>query len=171
MSELIHHFGIDWKLLLAQAINFFILFFLLKKFAYGPILKVLRDRKREIDKGLEFTKEAEERLLNVEKEQEKILIAARGEALNIVSTAEESGKRRKDEIVAGASKKSEEIVADAKRLIKEEKAKMEESIYGEARDLIRLGIARVLGKMPQEERDSALINAALEELRAIKSAR
>ena len=38
MSELLHNFGINGKMLLVQAVNFFILLALLSKFAYRPIL-------------------------------------------------------------------------------------------------------------------------------------
>ena len=98
MSELIRHFGIDWKLLLAQAVNFLILLVVLKKFAYGPILKILKKRKDEIEKGLKFTKEAGERLEQIGEEKEAVLKEARGEALGIVSQAENTAKIRKDEI-------------------------------------------------------------------------
>ena len=36
--QLISTFGVDWKLLIAQLINFFVLFFVLKRYAYGPIV-------------------------------------------------------------------------------------------------------------------------------------
>ena len=62
MAELIQNFGLDWRLLLAQAVNFFILLFLLKRFAYGPILNALKTRKTKIEEGIRFGKEAEKRL-------------------------------------------------------------------------------------------------------------
>lgn len=166
MSELIKNFGVDWRLLLAQAVNFLILLFILKKFAYKPILETLRKRKREIEKGLEFTQAAEEKLKHVEEEGEEILGQARKNALDIVSESENIAKKKKDEIIVEANKKVENIVADVKRAIKEDKAKMGEEVYKSAQDLVRLGIARVLGKMPQEERDQELIKEALRELKS-----
>lgn len=165
MSELIQHFGIDWKILLAQAVNFFILLFILKRFAYGPVMKILRKRREEIEKGLKFTKEAGEKLGRIGEERDEVLKSARGEALSIVREAESTGKIRKDEIAMEAVKKSEAIITDAKRAIGEEKAKMGEEVYRDAEGLIRLGIAKVLGKMPTEERDEVLIKEALRELK------
>ena len=49
--ELLGNLGINGKLFMAQLINFAILFFILRKFAYQPILKVLDERKDKIDKG------------------------------------------------------------------------------------------------------------------------
>lgn len=168
MSELITHFGIDWKLLSAQAINFFILLVLLKKFAYRPILKMLRLRREEIEKGVKFTKEAEEKLGQIEELKEKTLKTANYQALAIVSRAEESAKIRKEEIVQEANKKVETIVADAKNVIAAEKAKMGDGVYKNAQVLIKLGLQRVIGKMSPGERDKELIGEALKELKTIK---
>ncbi len=168
MSELIKHFGIDWRLLLAQAVNFFILLFLLKRFAYGPIMRILKKRKEEIEKGLKFTKEAEERMVQVGQEREQILSKSRGEAFSIVSQAEEIAKKRKEEIAGEARKRAESVVEEAKRIIGEEKAKMSESVHADAKDLVRLGIEKVLGKMPAGARDGGLIEEAMKELKSIK---
>ncbi len=168
MEELIKNFGIDVRLLLAQAVNFFILLFILWKFAFGPILRILKTRRREIEKGLEFTKKAEEELIRTNELREKTLQKARGEALGIVSQAETLGKERKEEMVKEANKKVESVVADAKRAIEEEKAKMGEVVYENSRDLVKSGIAKVLGRMPAGERDQHLIEEALKELKAAK---
>lgn len=168
MNELIKHFGIDWKLLLAQAVNFFILFFLLKKFAYGPILKMLRKRREDIEKGVKFSKEAEEKMEKIEELKENTIKAANSQALAIVNKAEETGKTRKDEIIQEANKKVETIVTDAKKIIEEEKSKMGDEVYKNAQELIRLGVQKVIGKMPAGERDKTLIEEALKELREVK---
>ena len=168
MSELIQHFGIDWRLLIAQAINFFILLVLLKKFAYRPILKMLQRRRDEIEKGVKFTKEAGEKLEQIEELKEETLKTANLQALTIINKAEESAKMRKEEIVEEANKKVETIIADAKNVIAEEKAKMGEQVYENAEVLIKLGLEKVLGKMPAKERDEILIQEALRELKTAK---
>lgn len=166
MEELIHNFGIDWKLLIAQAVNFFVLLFLLQKFAYGPILKMLHRRKEKIEGGIRFANEAEEKFRMSEKERERVLIQARGEALAIVSSSEDTAKKRGAEIVAESNKKVEAIVLGAKRTIEEEKAKMGEEVFHDAKELVREGIKRVIGKLPAKERDNALIDDALRELKS-----
>lgn len=169
MSDLIHQFGINWKLLIAQAINFFILLFLLKKFAYGPILKILRKRREEIEGGLKASKEAKEQLERAEELKEKTLQKARGEALAIVSQAEKTAKVHQEEIVQGGHRKAENLVVEAKKIIEEEKAKMGERVYENTQELIKLGLEKVLGRMPTKERDEILIQEALRELKTTKS--
>lgn len=164
---MIKNFGLDWKLLLAQAVNFFILLFILQRFAYQPILRMLKKRRQEIEKGLEYTRKAEAELKQTDILREQTVNEARAEALAIVTDAEETGKKRKEEVMREANKKMEAVVADAKRAIEEEKRKMGESVYKNAQDLVRAGIIRVLGKMPSEERNEPLIREALKELKAV----
>lgn len=168
MTELIHHFGIDWKLLLAQAVNFFILLLLLKKFAYRPILEMLKKRKEKVEAGLRFSKEAEETLGRVGEEREEVLKQARGEALKIITRSEQTAHEKGGEIIQQANKKVEEVIAAAKRLMEEEKTKVGQEVYREARGLVRLGLERVLGRMPARERDEILIQEALRELKSVK---
>ena len=168
MEELIRHFGIDWKLLLAQAVNFFVLLFLLRRFAYKPILRMLKERKREIEKGIEFKEQAEKELRSIDDLRKETIKEARGQALGIVAEAESLGRGKKDEIVKEAQKKAEAILTEGKRGVEEEKAKMGEKVYADARSLIRSGLTKVLGKMPAEERDEKLIQKPLKELNSFK---
>ena len=92
---------------------------------------------------------------------------ARSGALSLVSEAERTAKIRKEEIAQEAVKKAENIIFEAKRMIEEEKSKMGEEVYKDAKELMRLGIAKVLGKMPSEERDEEFIKEALRELKTL----
>ena len=167
MEELIRNFGIDWKLLLAQAVNFFILLFLLKKFAYQPLFDLMRRRREEIESGLRFAEKAKEELAAIAQTREKELQKARSEALNVVTQAEELGKSKRDELVREAHKKVEGVVSGARRLIEEEKAKMGEVVAKDARVLIQRGLEKVIGVMPSEEKNTSLIDSALRELRTV----
>jgi F-type H+-transporting ATPase subunit b len=166
MGELITHFGIDGRLLLAQAVNFFVLLAVLWKFAYRPILEVFRARRETIARGLADARSAGEHLAKVEKIGEERLVSARAEALGIISQAEATGRQRKEEALADAARKGEAVLADARRAAGEERARAQETLYAGAEDLVREGIARVLGHLPPEARDGDLIRRAVSELRA-----
>lgn len=111
--------------------------------------------------------EAEEQLRRSEEMREREIAAARERAYGIVSEAEAEAKRREEEIVAEAEQKSEQAVADARRLIRQEKAKMVEEFAGDARMLVRLSIERVLGAMSSGERDRELIDEAVKEAKTL----
>ena len=86
-----------------------------------------------------------------------------------MSGAEETAKKKKAEIVAEAQRKVEGVIADAKRTIAQERAKMDEELYKDAEEVVRAGIGKVLGELPSEVRDRNLIQKALRELKTIRS--
>lgn len=166
MAEFIHNFGIDWKLLAAQVINFSILLFLLKKFAFSPLMKMLRTRREEIEKGIALTRDAETAMKHVREDREQVLSVAKGEALHIIQKAEKDASEKRTGIVQGAEHQAEKILEETKRRMEEEKGKMKDEVYKDTRELVRAATVHVLGKMPAPERDEALIEEALRELKA-----
>ena len=161
VDELIRIFGIDWKLLLAQAVNFGVLLAVLWKFAYKPILAILRKRREDIEKGMLDARKAGEKLAGITALQAEKLEEARREALEIVNRAEALARQQKDEIMAAAASRGETLIAEARRAIAEEKNKLSAELKHEARELIRDGVLRVLHKMPPAERDRELIKEAM----------
>lgn len=170
MGELLHNFGVDWKLLLAQVVNFAILFTLLRIFAYKPVLAMLRRRREEIEKGFAMRDEAEKTLGEVEELRTATSAAAHEEALGIVGLAQEEALRRKEEIVKEAVSRGDVLLAEAKRAADKEHEKMSEAVAGEAQDLVREALERVLGELPPGERDRELIRQAVAAVRAAKNA-
>lgn len=166
MNELIHQFGIEWKLLLAQVVNFFILLVVLKKFAYGPILAILKERKRKIEEGLLAAEESQKKLGEAEKEKEGILTEARKESLGIIQKSETTAKEKENQILAEASKKSEAIFQEEKAKIHEEKLKMKEDIYNESAGFLKDALAKIVEKSP-ESLDDNLIKGVLRELKEV----
>ena len=59
--DILSQFGVKPILLAAQVVNFLILLFILKKFLYGPILKVLSERRKKIEDSLKNVEEIEKR--------------------------------------------------------------------------------------------------------------
>ncbi len=163
MQELIHKFGIDWRLLLAQAVNFSILFFVLYRFAYHPILKILSERKEKIKEGLYMREEAERKLGEAASDREAILKKAENEAFTVVAKAEAVGRGRGEKIVAEASGKGEEIIREGKRRAEEERKILHEEFSKDASELLRLAVAKVVESSP-EAVDNALLDKALAEL-------
>jgi len=168
-ANIFSSFGIDWKLFLAQVVNFLILVLVLRKFAYGPLIKLMRDRKTRIEEGLIYTEEAEKRLKDIEVEKLAVIKMAKNDAFFIVAEAEKNARKKKEEIVKQTIKKNEEIVADAKRLINEEKEKMAEVVYKNAEEFISLGVEKVLAGTTSLDRDKHLIEEAIKQLREINS--
>jgi tRNA A37 threonylcarbamoyladenosine synthetase subunit TsaC/SUA5/YrdC len=67
MEKLLESFGIDYKILIAQIINFSLIFFLLYKFLFNPLKKVIEERKKKIYEGLKKWQESEKLIRRVKK--------------------------------------------------------------------------------------------------------
>ena len=85
MDSLLTQLGIDWKLLIAQIINFLVLLAILYKFLYKPVFKILHDREEKIEKSLRQAERIEKNLFESEAEKSKIVAEARNEAGKVIA--------------------------------------------------------------------------------------
>src|SRR3990172_6130860 len=120
--------GIEPNLLLAQIVNFLIIFFVLSKLLYKPILGMLEKRKKEIAAGLELTEKmrAEEEKMNVRKE--RILDEARNEARNIVEAGKKEADAQAHDIIEDAHSQAQGIIEKGQEDVGELRAGMEKDV-------------------------------------------
>ncbi len=114
MESLFSAFGIEWKLLLAQGVNFLILVGGLTYLLYHPVMKMLDERKALIAKGVDDAEAATRVKTEIESERTSRIATAETQANEIVVRAETDGKEKRAEIVHAAQERSEQIVADAR---------------------------------------------------------
>lgn len=115
MQEIIHAFGIDWRLLIIQMVNFFLLMFILTKFLYRPLLNMIEERQMTIESGLENAKEAELALSVANDEAKIIKQNAHHEAQAAIARGKKLGEEEHHSIVSKAEQDREAIVSQAKR--------------------------------------------------------
>jgi len=99
MTELFSKLGIEWHLILAQIINFAILLFILGRFAYRPLMKILKERQERIKLDEEKSVELSKEIAVARQRGEEILAAARVEGDKIIKQAEASGKNLAERII------------------------------------------------------------------------
>ncbi|GBD34335.1 ATP synthase subunit b [bacterium HR35] len=125
MEKLFEAFGIDLKILISQAINFFIVFFVIYKFFVKPLNQVIEERKRKIEEGLKLRKEAEKLLKKIKlirkKNQEKIFEEKR--------QAKEEIENFRKEKIAEILKETEELRNKMMMEIEEERKRKREEFY------------------------------------------
>jgi F-type H+-transporting ATPase subunit b len=105
MQELLSQLGIDWHLLLSQAVNFFLLLLVLWYFVYEPLLKLLRDRRNRIEEGLLKADEADRRLLEVDELSKQKLHEADMAAIAMLRKTEGEAKILEARLLGEAQKK------------------------------------------------------------------
>lgn len=108
-------------LILWQAIVFILLFFLLAKFAWKPIINSLKDRERSIQDALDTAEKARHEMSQLKSDNEKLLQEAREERERILREAREVSIKMREEAQHEAKKISDKIVEDARAAINIEK--------------------------------------------------
>lgn len=113
MHQLFATFGINWKLLLAQAVNFGILLGILWYFLYQPVMQMLDTRRKRIAEGVEKAKAADLRLDEAKAEGERMVGEAAREAEGLVATARTRAEERGSEILQAAEERAAATLRDA----------------------------------------------------------
>lgn len=144
--DILKNFGVDPILLAAQIVNFLIIFYLLKRFAYKPILQILQKRRDLIEEGVTNAQKSEASLQHaLEKEKEllkkaqatstEILADAQKQAQENIATAEEEAKKRVAKMLEDAKKEIEEQTDLAEKQLSKHTASLavallEKSLHG-----------------------------------------
>lgn len=169
MPELIKTLGINWKLLLAQALNFLIILAILRLTVYKPLLRVLRERREKIERGLKDAEAASGRMANIAVLESERLAEAEARGLTILSKAEEQARGKEAKILESVKIKERDILSNAERVALAKQKETKEAAYAEAAALIREGIKKTV-KLSPAAVDDALIAEAIQELKKSSAA-
>src|SRR5204862_1280807 len=92
LQDVADTFGWNPWLFLSQVISFAIVAFLLRRFAYKPILGVLEERRRRIEEGQINAEKIKQQLAEAEQRYAEILARANAEGQKMIDEARESAK-------------------------------------------------------------------------------
>lgn len=162
--ELLNAFGLDYKLLLANLINFVILLFLLKKVLYKPLIQFISDRTKTIQQGIDNAEHAEKVLVQAQVKQEEVMRAARTEASGLIEKARAQAEAQAQELLKNAATASAEILAKAQQDIQTEQAHAMQQAKQEIASLVLLTTEKVLRQKLDTDADRVLIEKQLKEL-------
>ena len=115
-------FGINWKLLLIQMVNFGLLLAILYRYLYKPLFAMLDKRQAEIAKGLKDAEASSKEREEIASSKADILQSAREEGGKIVDELRKEGSVEERKLIKDAQEKSQSLIAEAKQKAEEEKA-------------------------------------------------
>ncbi|MGP1423780.1 MAG: F0F1 ATP synthase subunit B [Prevotella fusca] len=118
----------DSGLLFWMTLVFLVVFFILWKWGFPSIIKMVNERKEYIDESLAKAEEANLRLANIQKQGEELLMEAREKQAQILREASET----RDTIVGQAQEKAHE---ESARILSEAKAEIESQKQAAIRDI------------------------------------
>ena len=167
MQELLEKLGIDWRLLLAQALNFLVILFVLKKTAYGPLMKLLRERRERVEQGIRDADRAAEQLKDSEKIFSDKVAEAEKRSSTILMDAERAAKEKEELYLSETREKERRILDSAEKKAAHIEESSREKVYEEAVELVKSAVEKIAGQ-DAERIDNTLIAQAVAEAKKMK---
>ncbi len=160
MEGLLGQLGIDWKLFLSQAVNFFILLLILRTFVYKPLLAIIKERNKRITEGLEKAKEADIRLKEVDGIARGKLREAEQESMILIKQTEEKAKALGQSLQKKAEEKQVELMKQVQLSYERQKEEAKKLVSSQAVELVKKFIIKTVELKPKDI-DEALISKAV----------
>ena len=159
-------FGVDWPHLLAQIASFCIVCFILYRFAYRPVLKMLELRRQQIAQGLANADQIKAELARTEAQRREVMAQANVEANKLIEEARAAALRLREQETQKAIAAAEQIVAKAREAAAQEYAGMLADLKREIGGLVVQTTATVVGKVLTPEDQRRLVEETAKELSA-----
>jgi F-type H+-transporting ATPase subunit b len=158
--------GFNGKDFLIQLITFVLAFLILKRYAFGPIIKLLDDRRKTIELGVRLTEDMKKEKAALDEKIEKILHDTRQKADGIIADAQDSARQAIAEAEDKAKEKAAGIVASAEDKIAQDTAQARKNLEKELVGLISEVTEAVIDEKVDSAKDTQLIERALKEQKA-----
>ena len=153
-----------WTSFVYAIVAFFVLYLLLKKYAFGPLFGMMEKRRDHIQEQIQTAeqnrKEAEQ-LLN---EQKQELQNTRKEALEIIEQARTTSSRQADDIVAQARAEATRIKEDALKDIENEKNKAISALRSQVSAMSVMIASKIIEKQIDEKTQHELVEQYLKQV-------
>lgn len=157
-------FGLDWKLFIAQLINFLIVLFVLWRWVFTPLGKKLNERSEKIEQSIKHAQQVEEKLKETEAQRSQTLSQARDQAASIITGAQKAAEQTKEQILSEAKKSGEKLIVQAKAEIDSQKEKAMSEIRAEAANMVVLATEKILRQKLDPKKDAELIKESLKQI-------
>ena len=166
IEEIARTFGVDWPHLIAQMISFCIVCALLYRFAYGPILKMLEERRQLIAQGLANSEKIKAELDRTEAQRQEVMLQANAQATRSIEEARAAAARLQARETQKAIAAAEQIIAKAREAAAQDHARMLAELKREVGRLVVQTTAAITGKILTAEDQRRLAEETARQLTA-----
>ena len=160
---------LDPGLFVWTILTFLLLVFVLAKFAWKPLLKMLQDREDMIRSSLEDAEKAKSELERLNEESEAIMAKARSEAQSILADGKAAAEKVKDGIIAKSKEQANKIREDAENQIQVEKDKAISEIKEEVVNLTLSVAEKLIQKNLSDADNKSLIAESLKKVQTYEA--
>lgn len=153
--------GVDGKALVIQLITFVLAYLVLRKWAFGPIMRVLSERRQTIEKGVKLGEEMQKKQAALEARVATALSAARAQADSILAGAHDEARDMLREAEEDAHAKAETVLKDAENRIAQDTQRARQKLEKELVGLISEATEAIIEEKVDTKKDAELIDRAL----------
>ncbi len=140
-------FGLNWPFFIAQVVNFFVVVFILKKFAFGPIQQILEERRARIAAGEEKVKLIERQLAESQQATDAAIAKANEEAIRMINEAKQGAAAFTEQKAQEAISSAQAILAKAHAAAQADRDFISGELKREFGRLVAATTAQVTGKV------------------------
>lgn len=156
--------GINWKLFLAQLVNFGIVLFIFWKWVVKPLGKTLTDRQNKIESGLKNAAYMEDEKKKFEEWKSDEMKKVRTEAEKVLKTATDTAEKIKQETVTTAHDQANKMIEQAKSAIDQEKSQMLKDVKSSVAELVVMASEKILKAKLDGKKDHELVSESVKEI-------
>lgn len=153
--------GINAVFLAAQIVNFLVLWFILSRFVFPPVMRMLQERQERIREGLAEAERARQEAAQARAEFEQQLAEERRKSQEAIAQAARTAEEVREKIIAEAREEAEAIKRQAREEIAQEREQMLADLRRQMVDLAILAAQRVVGRSLDEKAQRQLIQEFL----------
>lgn len=166
MDELLTQFGISGPKFIAQVILFLIVYAVLKKFAFGPIIAVFEERRKTIADSQANAEKIKKQLAEAEIRYQELLRKANSEAQHLIEEARAASEATTQKHLQQAIKDAENIISKARESVDLERARMVADVKREMIHLVVDTTSKVAGKILTDADQERLAGETTKQLAA-----
>ena len=144
LLETLGKIGFDYKLALANAVNFVVIFFLLKRYFFGPIGKAIEERRLKNEESLILESKAKTVFENATKKEQEILTEAHHKARKIMEKAESKGEEIIEHLKNEALKEKQRIIDEGLEEVNKKEKEVRSKIEEDVSELIVMSAEKLI---------------------------
>jgi len=147
MEGIIEQFGISWPEFIAQVIIVLVVYFVLSKYAFGPVMGMLQERRQRIEESEANSKKIENELAKAEEKVQSMLDEANGDAERLIAEARDSAEAVRGQKTQDAIKEAQNIIEKAREASRLEHEKTLNELKRDFGRLVIDATSKVTGKV------------------------
>lgn len=155
----------DFGVLVLTVCNFLLLVYLLKKFAWGPVIGALEKREAQIESDKQTAAEARQQAENLKKELDERLAQLANEAAQKMAQAVKAGEAQKEQLLVQANAQAQRLLEQAKTQIEAEKNKALAEVRDEIASISLLAASRIVEREVKDDSADQIVAQVLEEVK------